>query len=92
MMNKDMVKGVTLPLTEMTTDELFSLLIGNKMVDVANMKSFDPNGFREMVKKDMNQHLGGEYIARCCWNSSITSPRKRSLPMPPASRRKPASL
>ncbi len=62
MVKKDMVKGMALPLTEMTTDELFSLLVGNKMVDISNMKSFDPNAFRELVKKDMNQHLGGEYI------------------------------
>ena len=63
MMNKDMLKGVTLPLTEMTTDELFSLLVGNKMVDIANLKSFDPKTFREEVKKGMNERLGGEYVA-----------------------------
>ncbi|KQV68346.1 hypothetical protein [Rhizobium sp. Root1220] len=62
MMNKDIVRNVSLPLTEMTTDELFTLLVGNKMVDVANLKSFDPVAFREMIKKDINQHLGGEYI------------------------------
>lgn len=62
MVNKEMVKGATLPLTEMTTDALFSLLVGNKMVDIANMKSFDPIAFRDMVKKDLNTSLGGEYI------------------------------
>ena len=62
MMNKDAVKNVSLPLTEMTTDELFTLLVGNKMIDISNMKSFDPNAFREMIKKEVNQHLGGEYI------------------------------
>ncbi|MDF0695259.1 hypothetical protein PYR71_01790 [Rhizobium sp. MC63] len=63
MMNKDMLKGVTLPLTEMTTDELFSLLVGNKMVDLAHIKSFDPKAFREEIKKGMNERLGGEYVA-----------------------------
>jgi hypothetical protein len=63
MMNKDMLKGVTLPLSEMTTDELFSLLVGNKMVDIAHIKSFDPNAFREEIKKGMNERLGGEYVA-----------------------------
>jgi hypothetical protein len=62
MVKKDMMKGGTLPFTEMTTDEMFSLLIGNKMIDIANMKAFDPNAFRDMVKKDLNTHLGGEYI------------------------------
>ncbi|ABC89507.1 hypothetical conserved protein [Rhizobium etli CFN 42] len=63
MMNKDMLKGVTLPLTEMTTDELFSLLVGNKMVDLAHIKSFDPKAFREEIRKGMNERLGGEYVA-----------------------------
>ncbi|WP_064709890.1 hypothetical protein [Rhizobium bangladeshense] len=63
MMNKDMLKGVTLPLTEMTTDQLFSLLVGNKMIDLTRIKSFDPKAFREQIKKGMNERLGGEYVA-----------------------------
>jgi hypothetical protein len=63
MINKEMVAGMTLPLTEITTDELFTLLIGNKMIDVTNIKAFDPQGFRDIVKKDMNKRLGGEYVA-----------------------------
>lgn len=63
MMNKEMLKGVTLPLTEMTTDQLFSLLVGNKMVDLAHIKSFDPKAFRDEIKKGMNERLGGEYVA-----------------------------
>ncbi len=63
MINKDLVKDMQLPLTEITTDELFTLLVGNKMVDVTNMKGFDPQAFRATIKKDMNERLGGEYIA-----------------------------
>lgn len=63
MMNKDMVKNVTLPLTELTTDELFTLLVGNRMIDIANIKSFDPQAFRDAVRKNMNERLGGEYVA-----------------------------
>jgi hypothetical protein len=62
MMNKDMIKNVALPLTEMTTDELFTLLVGNRMIDVTNMKAFDPQAFRDLVKKNINGHLGGDYI------------------------------
>ena len=51
MMNKDVVKGATLPLTEMTTDQLFTLLVGNKMVDISKVKSFDSQAFRDAVKK-----------------------------------------
>ncbi|APO66440.1 hypothetical protein ACDY96_35160 [Rhizobium mongolense] len=63
MMNKDTVKGMTLPLTEMTTDELFTLLVGNKMVDISKLKSFDPQAFRDAIKKGMNEKLGGEYVS-----------------------------
>ncbi|NLS02415.1 hypothetical protein HGP14_03385 [Rhizobium sp. P32RR-XVIII] len=63
MMNKDTVKGATLPLTEMTTDELFTLLMGNKMVDISKLKSFDPQAFRDAIKKDMNEKLGGDYVS-----------------------------
>lgn len=63
MMNKDVVKGATLPLTEMTTDQLFTLLIGNKMVDISKLKSFDPQAFRDAVKKGLNERLGGDYVA-----------------------------
>ena len=63
MMHKDMIAGLNLPITEMTTDELFSLLVGNKMIDVSNIKAFDPGAFREEIKKGMNERLGGEYVA-----------------------------
>jgi hypothetical protein len=63
MMNKDTVKGMTLPLTELTTDELFTLLMGNKMVDISNLKSFDPQAFRDAIKKGMNEKLGGDYVS-----------------------------
>jgi hypothetical protein len=55
MMNKEMIKNVSLPLTEMTTDELFTLLVGNKMIDVTNMKAFDPQAFRDLIKKNINE-------------------------------------
>ncbi len=63
MMNKDTMKGMTLPLTEMTTDELFTLLVGNKMIDISQLKSFDPQAFRDAIKKDMNEQLGGDYVS-----------------------------
>ena len=40
-----------------------SLLVCNKMVDLAHVKAFDPKAFREEVKKGMNERLGGEYVA-----------------------------
>ena len=58
MMDKEKVKGQTLPTTELMTDQLFTLLVGNKMVDIGNVSSFDVNDFREKIKTEMNARLG----------------------------------
>lgn len=62
MMDKEKIKGVELPLTELMTDELFTLLIGNKMVDISNMAAFDVAAFREKIKTDLNAHLGEGFV------------------------------
>lgn len=62
MMNKDKIKGVELPMTEMMTDEMFTLLVGNKMVDITNMSSFDLATFRETIKTDLNKRLGEGFV------------------------------
>jgi len=62
MMNKEKSKGAELPMTELMTDELFTLLIGNKMIDIAHMADFDVAKFREAIKTDMNKHLGDGFV------------------------------
>ncbi|MFN7009974.1 MAG: flagellar basal body-associated FliL family protein [Allorhizobium sp.] len=62
MMDKEKIKGIELPLTELMTDELFTLLIGNKMVDISNMDAFDVAAFREKIKADLNAHLGEGFV------------------------------
>lgn len=63
MMDKEKIKGVHLPVTELMTDELFTLLVGNKMVDLGKPNSFDVNTFRTTIKDDMNRKLGDEMVA-----------------------------
>jgi hypothetical protein len=63
MMNKDKAKDLSIPLPAVTTDELFTLLVGNKMVDMSKPKAFNLEAFRSDIKKDMNDRLGGDYIA-----------------------------
>jgi hypothetical protein len=63
MMNKDKAKDIKIPLTELTTDELFTLLVGNKMIDISHISSFDLPAFRDSIKKNMNERLGGDYVA-----------------------------
>ncbi len=58
MVNKEKLKGANLPMTEVMTDELFTLLVGNKMVDLADTQSFDLAAFREAIKADINKRLG----------------------------------
>lgn len=62
LMDKEKIKGVHLPTTEMMTDELFSLLVGNKMVDLGNTKAFDLDAFRKSIKEKLNERFQGEYV------------------------------
>ncbi len=58
MMDKDKIKDIEIPMTELMTDELFTLLVGNKMVDIGNTSSFDVGAFREAIKTSLNTKLG----------------------------------
>jgi hypothetical protein len=62
MMDKEKIKGVKLPVTELMTDELFTLLVGNKMVDIGNVSAFDVNAFRARIKEDMNSRMGAGMV------------------------------
>lgn len=63
MMDKEKIKGVKLPMTELTTDELFTLLIGNKMVDLSKPGAFELEKFRSSIKDDLNKKLGEGLVA-----------------------------
>jgi hypothetical protein len=57
MMDKEKVKGQDLPTTELMTDQLFTLLVGNKMVDIGNVSAFDVNDFREKIKVEQLDYV-----------------------------------
>jgi hypothetical protein len=63
MMEKAKVKDVKLPMTELMTDQLYTLLVGNRMVDLSHPGAFDLEKFRATIKADMNQKLGDEIVA-----------------------------
>ncbi len=63
MMDKEKLKDGEPPITEYMTDELFSLLVGNQMIDIADPKAFKLDEFKKMVKEDLNKRMGGEIIA-----------------------------
>jgi hypothetical protein len=60
--DSDKVKSVALPLDAVLTDELFSLLMGSKLIDLKRLDSFDPQALRTRIKEGMNGKLGGEVV------------------------------
>lgn len=62
LMDKEKIKGVKLPVTEMMTDELFTLLVGNKMVDLGNTGSFDLQAFKSTIKQKLNERFHQDYV------------------------------
>lgn len=62
MMDKGKSKDLPIPLPALTTDALFTLLVGNKMVDMSKPKDFNLETFRGDIKKGLNDRLGGEYV------------------------------
>ncbi|MFD1328451.1 hypothetical protein [Mycoplana ramosa] len=50
------------PLTEAITDELYTLLVGQKMIDVEKLDSFDVDNFRATVKDGLNKRFGEAVI------------------------------
>lgn len=62
LMDKEKVKGLHLPLTELMTDELFTLLVGDRMVDLSDVKSFDLETFKTRVKDNLNKKFGDDYV------------------------------
>ncbi len=62
MVDKDKSKDLETPLPALTTDVLFSLLVGNKMIDMSKPKAFNVESFRDEIKKSMNSHLGGDIV------------------------------
>ncbi|MGA1800705.1 hypothetical protein [Rhizobium sp. HT1-10] len=62
MMDKAKAKDEATPLPALTTDALFTLLVGDKMIDMSKPKAFNLEAFRGEIKKNMNEHLGGDYV------------------------------
>lgn len=61
--NKELAAKQVVPLPQMITDELFTLLVGKKMIDVEAAGSFDLDAFRAIVKEGLNRRFGAEVIS-----------------------------
>lgn len=60
--NKELAAKQVVPLPEVITDELYTLLVGKKMIDIADVGSFDLEAFRGIVKEGLNRRFGAEVI------------------------------
>lgn len=62
LMDKEKLQGVELPMTEYMTDEMFSLLVGSKMVNLSDPTAFKLDEYKKMIREDLNKRLGDEYV------------------------------
>jgi flagellar basal body-associated protein FliL len=55
--DEDALKEVNVPVPTFLTDELYTLLVGDKLVDVKAADKFDVNGFKAKIKDGLNARL-----------------------------------
>jgi len=60
--NRELAAQQPVPVSEVITDELYSLLVGQRMIDVEKLDSFDVEAFRGRIKDGLNKRFGGEII------------------------------
>jgi hypothetical protein len=60
--DKTKLADITLPIPEMLTDELYTELVGDKVIRVGENRNFDLQAFKDRVKQALNQKLGAEVI------------------------------
>lgn len=60
--DKNKMVGMTLPIPALLTDELYTALIGDRLIRVKDNRGFDVNAFRERVKGALNKRLGTDAV------------------------------
>jgi len=63
MMDREKIRGARLPITELTTDELFTVLVGEKMIDLGKPHAFDLEVLKTRIQDDINMRLGEGTVA-----------------------------
>ncbi|HBF30373.1 hypothetical protein [Rhizobium sp.] len=63
MVEKEKAEAIKLSATALMTDELFTLLVGNKMIDMSKTVKLDLDGFRNTIKTDINKRAGEDLVA-----------------------------
>lgn len=60
--DKTKLAEITLPVPELLTDELYTELVGDKVIRVGDNRNFDLKAFKDRVKQALNQKLGSEVV------------------------------
>lgn len=51
-----------IPIDTLITDELFTLLVGSRIVDLTAIEHFDLAGFKDLLRKGLNEQFDGEVV------------------------------
>jgi hypothetical protein len=60
--DKVKMAGINVPIDVMITDELYTTLVGDRMIDLEDRSSFDVAAFRNLIKEAVNKRLGEEVV------------------------------
>ena len=60
--DKTKLEEIKLPIPELLTDELYTELVGDKVIRVGENRNFDLKAFKERMKTALNQKLGSEVV------------------------------
>jgi hypothetical protein len=60
--DKTKIGAITLPIPELLTDELFTALVGDKVIRIEDTRNFDLKAFRERIKTALNKRLGEDVV------------------------------
>ncbi|MCX8996135.1 hypothetical protein NOF55_17065 [Rhizobiaceae bacterium BDR2-2] len=61
--DKAKIGETKLPMKELVTDSLFTLLVGNPVVDVAHVERFDLAAFKSRIKDGLNDRFGDGIVS-----------------------------
>lgn len=61
--DKAKASQIKMPVTEVMTDELYTLLVGSAMIDLTKRTPFDLPAFKAKIKDDLNARFGGDMIS-----------------------------
>ena len=60
--DKTKLGEITLPIPELLTDELYTELVGDKVIRVSENRNFDLKAFKARVKEALNKKLGADVV------------------------------